>query len=107
MLIPYQSNTRIDEYSCTPSNALRLLQRIVTETRAVVPGNFVMGLKINSADYAEAGHASASPVLDHILTIATWGLVDFIEISGGDYETPGKSMSHNAKYNHINRGQIS
>jgi 2,4-dienoyl-CoA reductase-like NADH-dependent reductase (Old Yellow Enzyme family) len=100
MLIPYQSNIRVDEYSCTPSTALRLLRRIVTETRAVVPGNFVMGLKINSADYAEsytAGHASASPVLDHILTIANWGSVDFIEISGGDYETPGKSMSHNTK----------
>ncbi|KAJ7915752.1 hypothetical protein B0H13DRAFT_2231803 [Mycena leptocephala] len=92
-----KSNIRVDEYSCTPSNALRLLQRIATETRAVVPGNFVMGLKINSADYAEsytAGHASASPVLDHILTIANWGSVDFIEISGGDYEAPDFIMNN-------------
>ncbi|KAJ6524319.1 hypothetical protein B0H19DRAFT_1042921 [Mycena capillaripes] len=91
-----KSNTRVDEYSCTPSNALRLLHRIVTETRAVVPSNFVLGIKINSADYAEsytAGHVSASPVLDHILTIASWGSVDFIEISGGDYEKPDFMMN--------------
>ncbi|KAF7336176.1 Nadph dehydrogenase [Mycena venus] len=92
-----KSNTRVDEYSCSPSNALRLLHCIVTETRAAVPSNFILGLKINSADYAESctpGDASASPVLDHILTIASWGSVDFIEISGGDYEKPDFMMNN-------------
>ncbi|KAF7339122.1 NADPH dehydrogenase [Mycena venus] len=89
-----KSNTRVDEYSCSPSNALRLLHRIVTETRAVVPSNFVLGLKINSADYAESYTAGYASVLDHVLTIASWGSVDFIEISGGDYEKPDFIMSN-------------
>ncbi|KAJ7355766.1 hypothetical protein DFH08DRAFT_507803 [Mycena albidolilacea] len=84
-----KSNARTDDYSCSLGNALRLLHRIVTETRAAVPGDFVLGIKINSADYAESYTAGdVSPALDHIRTIASWGLVDFIEISGGDYEKP-------------------
>ncbi|KAJ6577767.1 hypothetical protein B0H19DRAFT_1121306 [Mycena capillaripes] len=84
-----KSNTRTDDYSCSPSNALRLLQRIVTETRAAVPSDFILGLKINAADYADSNAAGeVSPALDHVRTIASWGSVDFIEISGGDYEKP-------------------
>ena len=64
------------------------------ETRAAVPSNFILGLKINSADYAEFYTAGdVSPALDHLRIIAGWGSVDFIEISGGDYEKPGKSQS--------------
>ncbi|KAF7345338.1 Nadph dehydrogenase [Mycena sanguinolenta] len=88
-----KSNKRTDDYSCSPKNTLRLLHRIVTETRAVVPRNFILGLKMNSADYADSyENGDISPALDHIRTIASWGSVDFIEISGGDYESPGKSQ---------------
>ncbi|KAJ7701075.1 hypothetical protein B0H17DRAFT_1045919 [Mycena rosella] len=87
--ISAKSNTRTDEYSCSPSNALRLVHRIVLETRAAVPSEFILGLKINAADYADSSIAGeVSPALDHIRTIASWGSVDFIEISGGDYEKP-------------------
>ncbi|KAJ7785279.1 hypothetical protein DFH07DRAFT_787334 [Mycena maculata] len=83
-----KSNVRTDEYSCSPSNALRLLNRIVLAIRAAVPPNFILGLKINAADYAESEITGEASSLDHIRTIAGWGLVDFIEISGGDYEKP-------------------
>ncbi|KAF8205291.1 hypothetical protein K438DRAFT_1818898 [Mycena galopus ATCC 62051] len=84
-----KSNTRIDEYSCSSGNPLSFLQRVVTEIRAAVPTNFVLGLKINSADYAESyADTDVSPALDHVRTVASWGSVDFIEISGGDYEKP-------------------
>ncbi|KAJ6489956.1 hypothetical protein C8R45DRAFT_992241 [Mycena sanguinolenta] len=84
-----KSNKRTDDYSCSSKNTLRLLHRIVTETRAAVPSNFILGLKMNSADYAEScENGDVSPALDHIRTIASWGSVDFIEISGGDYENP-------------------
>jgi 2,4-dienoyl-CoA reductase-like NADH-dependent reductase (Old Yellow Enzyme family) len=67
------------------------LHRIVTETRAAVTRDFILGLKINAADYADSNTAGkVSPALDHVRTIAGWGSVDFIEISGGDYEKPGK-----------------
>lgn len=74
-----------------------MLREIVEGVRAVVPKDFVIGVKINSADYVETGEKPSDErvsnetqrVLDHIRTIALWGMVDFIEISGGDYESPG------------------
>ena len=64
--------------------------------RYVVPSNFVLGIKINAADYVTTAcddkHKQDSippDALHHIHDIASWGLVDFIEISGGDYEMPG------------------
>ncbi|KAH7928629.1 FMN-linked oxidoreductase [Leucogyrophana mollusca] len=88
-----KSNIRQDRYSAEPNNALRLAQEIVEAVRLVVPPHFIVGVKINSADYAESGSSSEwaakedHRVLNHIRTIAGWA-VDFIEISGGDYEKP-------------------
>jgi hypothetical protein len=31
--------------------------------------------------------------LEHVRTMAGWQMIDFIEISGGDYETPGMSIN--------------
>lgn len=96
-----QTNARTDEYSTHPDDVLRLLHRIVTSIRAVVPQNFILGMKLNVSDYVDTGPAetqrarTASEVasedraLGHIRTIALWGGVDFLEISGGDYEKPG------------------
>ncbi|KAJ7512967.1 hypothetical protein B0H11DRAFT_1948209 [Mycena galericulata] len=82
-------NARTDDYSCSPNNDLRLLNRIVLAIRAVVPPDFILGLKINAADYADSNTAGESSLaLNHVRAIASWGLVDFIEISGGDYEKP-------------------
>lgn len=74
-----------------------MVHEIVEGIRAIVPNDFVIGVKINSADYIETGERPSTErvsmetqrVLDHIRTIALWGMVDFIEISGGDYESPG------------------
>lgn len=73
------------------------MRELVEGVRAVVPKGFVVGMKINSADYVESGERPSDGrvlnetqrVLDHIRTIALWEMVDFIEISGGDYESPG------------------
>lgn len=74
-----------------------MVREIVEGIRAVVPKDFVIGIKINSTDYVETGEGPSDEralketrrVLDHICTITLWGMVDFIEISGGDYESPG------------------
>ena len=74
-----------------------MLREIVEGIRAVSPKDFVVGVKINSADYVEAGERPSDKrvleetrrVLEHIRSIAHWGVIDFIEISGGDYESPG------------------
>lgn len=68
--------------------------------RSVVPRNFVLGIKINAADYVatvcdDTHKDNLNPpddALHHIRVIASWGLIDFIEISGGDYEKPGNNL---------------
>ncbi|RDB27844.1 NADPH dehydrogenase [Hypsizygus marmoreus] len=89
-----KSNKRTDEYCTEGENALRLLHRVVSSIRATVPQDFILGIKLNAADYIDPDLAKdtytnqASPVLNHIRTIARWGGIDFIEVSGGDYEMP-------------------
>ncbi|THH21168.1 hypothetical protein EW146_g352 [Bondarzewia mesenterica] len=91
-----QSNRRVDEYSARTS-PLRLLHRIASSIRAVVPPHFALGVKVNSADYmdansplqgAEHGPDVEQRALAHVTEIASWNMFDFIEISGGDYESP-------------------
>lgn len=73
-----------------------MLRETVEAIRTMTRRDFVVGVKINSGDYVQAGeHASdariqieSNRVLDHVRTIAHWGMIDFIEISGGDYESP-------------------
>lgn len=77
-----------------------MLHEIIEAIRSSVPSDFILGIKINSADYIPVNvnpsevHVTAEidRVLDHVCIIAKWGTVDFIEISGGDYESPGKSF---------------
>jgi 2,4-dienoyl-CoA reductase-like NADH-dependent reductase (Old Yellow Enzyme family) len=99
-----QTNKRTDIYSATRDNALYLLHRIVLAIRAVVPKEFVLGIKLNASDYVDdTEDAEQDRALDHVRTIAGWGFVDFIEISGGDYENPGKycnSIPHNVHPHH-------
>ncbi|KAF9234260.1 hypothetical protein BU15DRAFT_52824 [Melanogaster broomeanus] len=91
-----KSNIRTDQYSVAPENALRMVREIVGAIRDVVPKDFIVGIKINSADYVGAGERpsdervlkEAQHVLDHVRSIAHWGTIDFIEVSGGDYESP-------------------
>ncbi|CAK5261978.1 unnamed protein product [Mycena citricolor] len=67
------------------AQGLKLLHRIADGIRMSVPSDFVLGIKINSADYSSN---ETTLVFEHFRTIASWGLFDFIEISGGDYENP-------------------
>ncbi|KAI6043903.1 hypothetical protein EDC04DRAFT_2562065 [Pisolithus marmoratus] len=94
-----KTNLRRDQYSVHPPvNSLRMLREIVEAIRTVTRRDFVVGVKINSADYIQASErpsdariqAETNRVLDHVRAIAHWGMIDFIEISGGDYESPGK-----------------
>lgn len=92
-----KTNIRQDQYSISPPvNSLRMLREIVEAIRAMMRRDFVVGVKINSADYIQAGErpsdarlqVETNRVLDHVRAIAHWGLIDFIEVSGGDYESP-------------------
>jgi len=85
-----KSNLRVDEYSAQ-TDPLCFLRRIVTAIRApgVVPANFVLGIKLNATDYVLGDNAAdEARCLGHIREVASWKMVDFIEISGGNYENP-------------------
>jgi len=74
----------------------------VTSIREVLPRPFVLGVKLNSSDYVGSGSApdpraeeeAEDRVIAHLVQVARWDMLDFIEISGGDYENP--SMSSNS-----------
>jgi 2,4-dienoyl-CoA reductase-like NADH-dependent reductase (Old Yellow Enzyme family) len=74
------------------------VQRIVFSIRPHVPSDFVLGIKINSADYVDRGSdvpadaEGEKRAIEHIRTIASWRCVDFIEITGGNYENPGEFL---------------
>lgn len=77
----------------------------MTGIRKVVPRDFVVGVKLNGADYldseladkrkADANRAQEHRALEHVKNIASWQSVDFIEVSGGDYENPGTALFRN------------
>ncbi|KZP24983.1 FMN-linked oxidoreductase [Athelia psychrophila] len=107
-----KTNHRTDEYSCTSLNGLKLVHRIVVSIREIVPPDFIVGIKLNASDYVDGAAKSSklpeSPqstpgekedqearALSHIRTLASWHSIDFIEVSGGDYENP-EFMSQSA-----------
>jgi 2,4-dienoyl-CoA reductase-like NADH-dependent reductase (Old Yellow Enzyme family) len=99
-------------YSYKLTNELDFLRRIVTSIRKCVPIDFILGVKVNACDYLDRPSGAAgvmggdrearggigcqktqeSRALEHIRTMASWHMIDFIEISGGDYETPGMNL---------------
>ncbi|THU99151.1 FMN-linked oxidoreductase [Dendrothele bispora CBS 962.96] len=95
-----KANTRTDNY-CS-QNALHLLYRIISAIRSEVRRDFVLGIKINTSDYSLSDTSGSKQEQEekafrHVCDIAQWRSVDFIEVSGGDYENPEFMMSSNSK----------
>ncbi|WP_338042041.1 NADH:flavin oxidoreductase/NADH oxidase family protein [Corynebacterium freiburgense] len=80
------TNLRADEWGGELQGRSKLLREIVSRTRAAVPENFAIGVKINSADFQRGGFdvADASVVVQMLGDLG----VDMVEISGGSYESP-------------------
>ena len=87
-----KTNKRNDEYGATPKDRMKFLFRIIGAIRAVVPGGFAVGVKLNSADFS-AGGLTEEEAYDQIRWIDEHGGIDFIEISGGTYEAPAMAGS--------------
>ena len=66
-----------------------LLRRIAAEIGRNIPKDFVLGVKLNSADFVDRNTVSSSDekVLQQVKDIVGWESLDFLEISGGDYES--------------------
>lgn len=94
------TNLRTDDYGGTPEKRLTLLKRLVTEIRAEHPAPFCLAVKLNSADYMEAGQGlQQDEGLEQVRWLVNCGMVDFVEISGGNAEnkTSGLHQSFGKK----------
>lgn len=65
---------------------MKLLQRLVQEIREKCPPPFCLSVKMNSADYMAQGGLGQDEALKQVIWLAGSGLVDFVEISGGNAE---------------------
>ncbi|QCD45497.1 NADH:flavin oxidoreductase/NADH oxidase family protein [Campylobacter mucosalis] len=79
-------NQRSDEYGGSLENRMRFLTQIYQAIKDEVKDDFIVCLKLNSADFQKGGF-SEDESLKVAKTMADLG-VDFIEISGGNYEAP-------------------
>ncbi|MBO0856474.1 MAG: FAD-binding protein, partial [Nocardia sp.] len=79
------TNHRTDEYGGSFENRVRIVRRIVTAVREVVPADRVLGIRINSSDGdVENGLGNADWV--RIATeLESWGLLDYISTTQGTY----------------------
>jgi 2,4-dienoyl-CoA reductase-like NADH-dependent reductase (Old Yellow Enzyme family) len=80
------SNHRKDNWGGNIDNRARLLVDIVKAVRSVVSEQFVVSVKLNSADFQRGGFSpeDAQQVV-HMLNALK---VDVVELSGGSYEAP-------------------
>ncbi|GAA5892582.1 hypothetical protein JCM6882_005652 [Rhodosporidiobolus microsporus] len=78
-------NTRTDSYGGSLANRARIILRIVDAIKARVPRDFLLSIKINSADFSEGGMTP-----EESRQVCEWldeRGVDLIELSGGTYES--------------------
>ena len=79
------SNRRQDQYGGSLKNRSAFLFNIIKAVRQNVKSQFIVGVKINSADFQNGGFSH-----DECKSVIRWidedKNVDFVEISGGNYE---------------------
>ncbi|EMC91925.1 hypothetical protein BAUCODRAFT_39070 [Baudoinia panamericana UAMH 10762] len=91
-----RTNKRTDEYGGTPEKRMKLLKRLVTEIRERCPRPYCLSVKLNSADYMDKGEGlEVEEGLEQVRWLRECGMVDFVEISGGNAEQKNSGL-HNS-----------
>lgn len=80
------TNRRTDAWGGSLEGRARVLLEIVRQVRARAAKGFVVGVKVNSADFQRGGFDDGE-AMEVLRMLAREG-VDFVEISGGNYESP-------------------
>lgn len=80
-----KTNVREDEYGGSAANRVRIVVEIIRAIREKVPKNFAVGVKLNSVD--QQGEEMKDR-LEQLRLLKETGGLDFIEVSGGTYESP-------------------
>jgi 2,4-dienoyl-CoA reductase-like NADH-dependent reductase (Old Yellow Enzyme family) len=72
------TNRRTDDYGGNPENRMRILRRLVDEIREEHPAPFCLSVKLNSADYMDAGVGlQQDEGLQQVQWLLSSGKVDF------------------------------
>ncbi|WLF83347.1 NADH:flavin oxidoreductase/NADH oxidase family protein [Moraxella sp. ZY210820] len=79
-------NTRTDDWGGSLANRMNFLLKIYQGIRENVRPDFLVGVKLNSADFQKGGF-DENDSLAVVAKLSELG-IDFIEISGGNYESP-------------------
>ena len=90
-LSPY-TNQRTDDYGGSPEKRLTLLKRLVREIRDACPPPYCLSVKLNSADYMTTGGLSQEEGLQQVRWLVECGMVDFVEVSGGNAEQTSSKL---------------
>ncbi|KAF7529940.1 hypothetical protein G7054_g9696 [Neopestalotiopsis clavispora] len=80
-----KTNQRTDAYGGSPAARAKIVVEVIKAMREATPKGFTIGIKLNSADHQSSAELAAC--LEQLKAITAAG-VDFIEISGGSYESP-------------------
>ncbi len=80
------TNKRQDQWGGSIENRMRFLLQIYQAVRAATSDNFIIAVKLNSADFQRGG-ISEEDVIAVFKAMDAAG-IDLIEISGGTYEAP-------------------
>ena len=79
------TNLRDDAFGGSLENRSRFLLEIVRAVRDRVSPGFIVGVKLNSADFQRGGFAEADAA--QVVEWLNAEAVDFVELSGGSYES--------------------
>ena len=87
-----KTNLRDDEYGGDAERRFRIIREIIEGIREKVSPKFVVGIKLNSSDYIHGGQTE-DDALQNVKWLAETNMVDFVEVSGGSYESPAFAES--------------
>jgi len=79
-------NNRVDAWGGTLAKRARLLLTVVRAVRAVVAADFIVAVKLNSADFQKGGFSHADSIAVAKMLQAEG--IDLLEVSGGTFEAP-------------------
>lgn len=95
------TNWRQDQWGGSIENRMRFLLEIYQAVRAVTSENFIISVKLNSADFQRGG-MTESDVITVFKAMDAAG-IDLIEISGGNYEAPAMAGARQVKASTVAR----
>lgn len=74
---------------------MTLLKRLVHEVRVRCPPPYCLSVKLNSGDYMGSEGLQQEEALEQVRWLVTCGMIDFVEISGGNAEQKNSKL-HNS-----------